>query len=133
MGGFADDEIPLLVMLFYLFRGVEPSRSYRGLACDYKQIFPFCFPSSRKRSVAVLGAPYPSALGWDQNPWAQELGSSSSLERSPAKSITPGRVRIFTYESNAVGNREPAVARRRLREIDNAVSVRARQCSVCES
>ena len=22
MGGFADDEIPLLVMLFYLFRGV---------------------------------------------------------------------------------------------------------------
>ena len=25
MGGFADDEIPLLVMLFYLFRGVEPT------------------------------------------------------------------------------------------------------------
>ena len=26
MGGFADDEIPLLVMLFYLFRDVESSR-----------------------------------------------------------------------------------------------------------
>ena len=26
MGGFADDEIPLLVMLFYLFRDVEASR-----------------------------------------------------------------------------------------------------------
>ena len=26
MGGFADDEIPLLVMLFYLFRGVESDR-----------------------------------------------------------------------------------------------------------
>ena len=26
MGGFADDEIPLLVMLFYLFRGVESTR-----------------------------------------------------------------------------------------------------------
>ena len=25
MGGFADDEIPLLVMLFYLFRDVAPS------------------------------------------------------------------------------------------------------------
>ena len=25
MGGFADDEIPLLVMLFYLFRDVEAS------------------------------------------------------------------------------------------------------------
>ena len=24
MGGFADDEIPLLVMLFYLFHDVEP-------------------------------------------------------------------------------------------------------------
>ena len=28
MGGFADDEIPLLVMLFYLFRGVEPTRPH---------------------------------------------------------------------------------------------------------
>jgi len=26
VGGFADDEIPLLVMLFYLFRDVEPVR-----------------------------------------------------------------------------------------------------------
>ena len=26
MGGFANDEIPLLVMLFYLFRDVEVSR-----------------------------------------------------------------------------------------------------------
>ena len=26
MGGFANDEIPLLVMLFYLFRDVESSR-----------------------------------------------------------------------------------------------------------
>jgi hypothetical protein len=25
VGGFANDEIPLLVMLFYLFRDVEPS------------------------------------------------------------------------------------------------------------
>ena len=55
-------------------------------------------------------------------------------ERSPYKSITPDRARIFTYESNAVGTRDPAVARRRLREIDKgsvceretmAVSVRA--------
>ena len=28
MGGFADDEIPLLVMLFYLFRDVEASRPW---------------------------------------------------------------------------------------------------------
>ena len=35
-------------------------------------------------------------------------------ERSPYKSISPDRARIFTYESNAVGNRDPAVARRRL-------------------
>ena len=27
MGGFADDEIPLLVMLFYLFHGAEPVAS----------------------------------------------------------------------------------------------------------
>jgi hypothetical protein len=27
VGGFANDEIPLLVMLFYLFRDVEPSSS----------------------------------------------------------------------------------------------------------
>ncbi len=27
MGGFANDEIPLLVMLFYLFRDVESSSS----------------------------------------------------------------------------------------------------------
>ena len=40
--------------------------------------------------------------------------AASSLERSPYKSITPDHARIFTYESNAVGNREPAVARRRL-------------------
>ena len=26
MGGYANDEIPLLVMLFYLFRNVESSR-----------------------------------------------------------------------------------------------------------
>ena len=26
MGGFANDEIPLLVMLFYLFRNVESGR-----------------------------------------------------------------------------------------------------------
>ena len=26
MGGFADDEIPLLLMLFYLFRHVAPGR-----------------------------------------------------------------------------------------------------------
>ena len=31
MGGFADDEIPLLVMLFYLFREVE-SAHLRGCA-----------------------------------------------------------------------------------------------------
>ena len=62
MGGFADDEIPLLVMLFYLFRGVEPSRSYRGLAaCDYKQIT-FVLPSYPQRSVSGLVAPYPSAF-----------------------------------------------------------------------
>ena len=46
-------------------------------------------------------------------------------ERSPYKSRTPDRARIFTYESNAVGNREPALARRRFGEIDNAVCVRA--------
>ncbi len=28
MGGFADDEIPLLVMLFYLFHDVEPGRPH---------------------------------------------------------------------------------------------------------
>jgi hypothetical protein len=28
VGGFADDEIPLLVMLFYLFRDVEASRPW---------------------------------------------------------------------------------------------------------
>jgi hypothetical protein len=28
VGGFADDEIPLLVMLFYLFRGVESVRPH---------------------------------------------------------------------------------------------------------
>jgi hypothetical protein len=28
VGGFADDEIPLLVMLFYLFRQVEASRPH---------------------------------------------------------------------------------------------------------
>ena len=89
------------------------------MACDYKQIFPFCFPSYPQTSVSGLGAPYPSALGRDKNPWAQELEPSSSLERSLVKSITPGRVRIFTYESNAVGNRDPAVARRRLGEIDS--------------
>jgi hypothetical protein len=41
VGGFADDEIPLLVMLFYLFRQVETSRPHGllvlglrgGLAC----------------------------------------------------------------------------------------------------
>ena len=30
MGGFANDEIPLLVMLFYLFRYVEPSPTRTG-------------------------------------------------------------------------------------------------------
>ena len=29
MGGFANDEIPLLVLLFYLFRDVEASRRRR--------------------------------------------------------------------------------------------------------
>ena len=29
MGGFANDEIPLLVLLFYLFRDVEASRLRR--------------------------------------------------------------------------------------------------------
>ena len=120
MGGFADDEIPLLVMLFYLFRSVKAVPLAPRLACEYKQIFPFCFPSSLKRSVAGLVAPYPSASDGDKNPWAQELGysSSSSCELEPrelpAKSILPGRARIFTYESNAVGNRDPAGARRRL-------------------
>ena len=53
MGGFADDEIPLLVMLFYLFRGVEVTvpLAPRLAACDYKQI-PFLFP------LAVPGGPY---------------------------------------------------------------------------
>ena len=31
MGGFADDEIPLLVMLFYLFREIEPRFVHSGL------------------------------------------------------------------------------------------------------
>ena len=43
MGGFADDEIPLLVMLFYLFRGVEPFRSYRVWHATTNE-FPFCSP-----------------------------------------------------------------------------------------
>ena len=30
MGGFGDDEIPLLVMLFYLFREIEPRFVYSG-------------------------------------------------------------------------------------------------------
>ncbi len=30
MGGFANDEIPLLVMLFYLFRDVEAGRAPQG-------------------------------------------------------------------------------------------------------
>ena len=36
MGGFADFEIPLLVMLFYLFRDVEPlcSNGHRVLALN---------------------------------------------------------------------------------------------------
>ena len=60
-------------MLFYLFRGVKAVPLVPRLACDYKQIFPFCFRSYPQTSVAGLFAPYPSALGWDQNPWAQEL------------------------------------------------------------
>ena len=31
MGGFANDEIPLLVMLFYLFRNVEARQVLTGL------------------------------------------------------------------------------------------------------
>ena len=124
MGGFADDEIPLLVMLFYLFRGVEPTRSYRGLHMRLQKKNPFVLPSYLQRSVSGLVAPYPSALDGTKTRGLRSCaapymdmamhGASSSLERSPAKSILPGRVRIFTYEPNAVGNREPALARRRL-------------------
>ena len=34
MGGFADDEIPLLVMLFYLSHDVTPSRPRGRLVLD---------------------------------------------------------------------------------------------------
>ena len=57
MGGFADDEIPLLVMLFYLFRGVEPSRSYGDWHFDYKQIpvlFYLAIPRGPYRDSALL-------------------------------------------------------------------------------
>ena len=64
MGGFADDEIPLLVMLFYLFRGVEPTRSHRDWQHATTNEFPFVLPSYPRRSVAGLVAPYPSDLGW---------------------------------------------------------------------
>ena len=38
MGGFANDEIPLLVMLFYLSRDVAPSRQQWRLVLDLSRL-----------------------------------------------------------------------------------------------
>lgn len=38
MGGFANDEIPLLVMLFYLSRDVAPSRLHGRLVLDLSRL-----------------------------------------------------------------------------------------------
>ena len=38
MGGFANDEIPLLVMLFYLFRNVEASCSFGQLILELNRL-----------------------------------------------------------------------------------------------
>ena len=67
MGGFADDEIPLLVMLFYLFRTWCKSRPARTVTSSMRlQTNSLLFPSSPKRSVSGLVAPSSSALGWDK-------------------------------------------------------------------
>ena len=93
------------IMLFCLFRGACSScQTVTGMRPQTK--FPVLFP---QRPQSPVSAPSLSVGSQgDKNPWAQEL--SFELERSPAKSILPGRARIFTYESNAVGNREPAHA-----------------------
>ena len=50
MGGFADDEIPLLLMLFYLFRYVEslPGQTGRVLALSFGDL------RGRQRQVGSL-------------------------------------------------------------------------------
>ena len=51
MGGFADDEIPLLVMLFYLFRGVELTRPRGRVVLALKHS---CDLRGRHRQVGSL-------------------------------------------------------------------------------
>ena len=54
MGGFAEIEIPLLVMLFYLFRGVESSHSHGCLVLDLSGGFIPCDLRGRQRQVGSL-------------------------------------------------------------------------------
>lgn len=57
MGGFANDEIPLLVMLFYLFRDVEAGRAPQG-ACSvlaFKLARPVIYAGDNVRWGVWLG------------------------------------------------------------------------------
>ena len=54
MGGFADDEIPLLVMLFYLFRDVESSRLCGLLVLVLSLFFLMNDLRGRQRQVGSL-------------------------------------------------------------------------------
>ena len=54
MGGFADDEIPLLVMLFYLFRDVEASR-FRAPDSSVKPFYAVIYAGDNVRWGVWLG------------------------------------------------------------------------------
>ena len=54
MGGFADDEIPLLVMLFYLFHEVEPGRPRGRSVVALSLRFTGGDPVGRQRQVGSL-------------------------------------------------------------------------------
>ena len=71
-------------------------------------------PDSIRRRLEILDFRHGSRSSGGSVGSARLSSESSRPRALPSKSITPGRERIFTYESNAVGNREPALARRRL-------------------
>ncbi len=54
MGGFADSEIPLLLMLFYSFYQVASSHLLRCLVFDLSMSFLMCELRGRHRQVGSL-------------------------------------------------------------------------------